>query len=155
MWRWLKTQIPKQTKINWPRSKVFIFPAVRNWASQKSNKIALGIRPSHLLKELDFSLIIHELIHVNTENVIIKKLKFSRDADEITSTLLTRKITKKINREFRMKISAQELALPFRHLDKYDEQFNRLADNMNSYKDLVAKVDDFLTKIDHKEHYKI
>ena len=153
--QWLKTQIPGQTKINWPYNEVFIFPAIRNWASQNGNKIALGIRPNHLLKELDISLIIHELIHVNTESILTKKLKFSRDSNEITATLLTRKITKKINQKFRMKVFPQEFAVPFRHLEKYNEQLKHLADNVNSYKDLVVKVDDFLTKINHQTHYTI
>lgn len=155
LWQWLKIQIPTQTKVNWPYKEIFIFPAVRNWASQKSNKIAIGIRPNHLLKKLDISLIIHELIHINTENTLIKKLKFSRDADEVTSTLLTRKITKNINHKFKMKISPQELATPFSNLKKYNEEFNRLADTANSYKNLVLKVNNFLTKIAHKEHYTI
>lgn len=155
LWQWLKTEIPKQIKINWSYNEVFIFPAVRNWASQKRNKIALGIRPIHLSKELDISLIIHELIHVNTENILTEKLKYSRDADEITSTLLTRKITKNINQKFRMKVSAQKLAVPFHNLEKYNKQFDHLANNTNSYKDLLVKIDDFLTKIGHKAHYTI
>ena len=52
-----------------------------------------------------------------------------------------------------MKVSAQELAVPFRHLKKYNKQLDHLVDNANNYEDLVVKVDDFLTKVGHQAHY--
>ncbi|MEK7188732.1 MAG: hypothetical protein AAB685_02685, partial [Patescibacteria group bacterium] len=157
IWIWLEKKIKFETKIEWPYSKIYIFPGIRNWGALGKNKICIGIKPLILLERKDNSelwhLIIHELIHVNVDKKELKGIKYKNDAEEIAITLLTRNITKKLKKKFGFKISDQKLAVPFRPLEKYEGNFKKIFIYSKSFEELIKKIDIFLKSINHKEYY--
>ena len=157
VWIWLEKQIKLETKIEWPYSKIYLFPGIRNWGAIRKNKICIGVKPSILLERTDNSelwhLIIHELIHANIDKKEFKEIKYKIDAEEIAITLLTRNITKKLKKKFGFEISNQKLATPFRHLEKYEDNFKKIFIYSKSFEELIKKIDIFLKSINHKEYY--
>jgi len=155
---WLKKEIPKATGIDWPFKKIYIFPGILNWARVSENQLCIGIRPKRALEKRNLiPLIIHELIHINTWDIwktrSKQKLFYKEDSIEIATTLLTNKIVRDMNAEFNMHTPDQELPSPFKILEKFMPQFEKILNQSKSYKELILKVDSFLKKIKHEAYY--
>lgn len=146
--------IPMATGVRWPYRQAVIYPALRNWASQRQNRIAVGIRPFRFAENLDVAVIIHELIHVNTVKVSFRKrLKYERDAIEVATTLLTRKVTRKLLVRRGTDVADLALGGSFLGLRKHEAQLERLSARARSFAGLVVRVDRFLTAVRHKRFY--
>jgi len=173
---WLKKEIPKATGIDWPFKKIYIFPGILNWARVSENQLCIGIRPKRALEKRNLiPLIVHELIHINTWDIwktplIVhelihintwdiwktrskQKLFYKEDSIEIATTLLANNIIRNMNTKFNIHIPDQKLPSPFKNLEKFIPQFEKISNQSKSYKELILKVDSFLKKIKHKAYY--
>jgi len=151
---WLKKEIPKTTKIDWPFKKIYIFPGIINGARTQENQLCIGIRPKCILdKNHLIPVLIHELIHINTWKIKPRKLFYKRDGEEIATILLVNKIIKKMNIKFNMHIKNQKLNDPLLNLEKFMPQLKEILNQSKSYKELISKVDRFLKSIKHKAYY--
>lgn len=152
---WLKKEIPRVTGVDWPFQKIYIFPGILNWARVSENQLCIGIRPEHALEKRNLiPLLVHELIHINTWKAKFRqKLSYKKDSVEIATVLLTNKIVRSMNAEFNMHIPDQELPSPFKNLEKFLPQLEKILNQSNLYKELILKVDNYLKKIKHKPYY--
>jgi hypothetical protein len=58
-----------------------------------------------------------------------------------------------MNAEFNMHIPDQELPSPFKNLEKFIPQFEKILNQSKSYEELILKVDNYLKEIKHKHYY--
>ena len=151
---WLIRQPPIFTGIPWHYEEVFVYPNIHSWATKAGNYISVGITPSHFLREELVPVLIHELVHINTDQVKLDYLKYPQDSDEIANTLLTNKIIQAMNKQFNILVPDLKLAAPFREYNKYANDLAKIVENADNFSSVAEKVDQFLISKAHLEIYK-
>ncbi len=150
---WLIKNIPKFTSCEWSYDKVIFYPSVLAWAGVSKNLIRIGISPEHFLKKDLIPVIIHELIHINTEKINLSDLDYQHDAKEIADTLIVQEITDSINKEFGSSFRKLKLAVPFKFYEPDTQKLSELIKDKN-FSESVRLVDNFLLAKNHQEVYK-
>lgn len=152
--KWLWEEIPKATGVKWPYRKVFIYPSILSWAGTRGNLIRMGITPEHFINKDFLSTLIHELIHVNLNEIAIGGLKYPKDSEEIADTLIVLKLIRKLKNDFGVYIRPLVIPAPFRKYDQDIKYLKSFLKGSNSFSFIVEKVDKFLEEKNHKEIYK-
>ena len=151
---WLTKKIPDYTDLVWPYEKIFIYPNIHSWATKAGPYMSVGIAPRRFLEEDFVPVLVHELIHVNTDNLKYPDLRYPQDADEIADGLVTNKIVHELNSEFGVSIRDLNLPWPLRSYDKDLGYLNDITVGRNSFREILKEVDDFLFSHNHQEVYK-
>jgi len=147
--------IEKVTKIRWPYKSIYIIPGIRNWAGSFSNLIVFGVKPKNSIVPPDadhiwfgtMNLIIHELLHVNTDKVSTSKLKYGIDTIELATNLIARKVNDLYKIKTKIAIPYKKLSVQFADLGKHERLFERMLKKTESYIQLLIEVDQFLDNI--------
>ncbi|HIG97403.1 MAG TPA: hypothetical protein HA230_03615 [Candidatus Aenigmarchaeota archaeon] len=148
--------IVESTGIKWPAREVWLIPSIYSGGSVVSNKIFIGFE--NKLKKTYLTLIIHELIHINTDSQFRKniegKLRLVSDSNEIATDLLADKVIEKLNNKFRLDIQPQGFHSYFaKFIKKYEKDLNKLGENKKSYESLVFAIDKFLKGKKYSGYY--
>ena len=144
------------TGINWPVKEVWLIPSIYSGGSVVDNKIFIGFE--NRLKKTYLTLIIHELIHINTDSHFRKNIenniRLRADSNEIATCLLTDKIIEKLNNKFRLNIQPQKFHSYYAKLIKhYEKDLNNIGKTKRSYKSLVFAIDRFLKDKNYSGYY--
>lgn len=152
----ITNSIVESTGIKWPVREVWLIPSIYSGGSVVNNKIFIG--SENRLEKTYLTLIIHELIHVNTESRFRKniegRLKLVSDSNEITTDLLANKVIDKLNDKFRLDIQPQGFHSYFaKFIKKYEKDLNKLGGSKKSYESLIFAVDKFLKGKKYSGYY--
>jgi len=151
---WISNAIPEFTNIAWSHNEIIFYPSVLQWAGALDNFISVGIGPQFFFDKDFISVLIHEMIHVNTDEIKISGPTYPKDSREITNTLIVGKITRKMNNEFGIMIRNLRLAVPFRiYKDEWQLLKSSLRD-VNEFSGAVKIIDKYLVSKGHSEVYK-
>lgn len=144
--KFISKSIKEVTKAIWPINEVWLIPSIYSGGTVINNKIFLGFKKRP--EEACLRLLVHELIHVNTNQFrkdIEKELRLPTDSDEITTVLLTNKIIDKLNKRFGLDIQHQKLHDYYeKFIAKYKKELYKIGKTKRSYKSLVHTIDKFL-----------
>ncbi|HWA64309.1 MAG TPA: hypothetical protein VG866_00400 [Candidatus Paceibacterota bacterium] len=125
----------------WSHSEIGIVVLPTAWAFCLHNVITLGIRPPELVSSPDFNLIIHELLHMNLN----EKRKELQAAEEITVTLLTRKIAEEANKKLNLHLFLQEFSQSVaKAAHRIEDQFPKILETVSTPAHIVSTIDSLL-----------
>ncbi|MEK6887378.1 MAG: hypothetical protein AABX14_00360 [Candidatus Aenigmatarchaeota archaeon] len=147
--------IEETTKIVWTVKEVCIIPSIYSGGTVIGNKIFFGIRNE--TEDTFIKLLVHELIHVNTQGCFenpSKSLRLPTDSNEITTCLLTNKVIEKLNKKFRLNVQPQ---LFHSYYAKFIKNYKKALENIGNagrgYKSLVLTIDKFLKNKKYVSYY--
>lgn len=148
--------IEETTRIEWKIKEIKIIPTICFGGEAFGNDVFIG-RPRK--RELEHNiaflvqLLVHELIHINTNflenrNKVYERLKFKGDSNEIATVILTNKVIDRLNTKPDFRISHQSWHSFYQaSLDEHKQFFIEIGNCNDSYEKLICAVDDYLVKI--------
>src|SRR3990167_7677517 len=147
--------IAKTTKIGWTVKEACIIPSIYSGGTAIGNKIFFGIRNEP--EDTFIRLVIHELIHVDTQGCFKnpdKSLRLPTDSNEITTCLLTNKVVEKLNKKFKLNVQPQSFHSYYAEFIKnYKKALENIGKTEIGYKSLVLTVDKFLKNKKYTSYY--